>query len=402
MIMNADTSMTNPRTLMVGLGDGGCNVVVAMARHWKGTAPLFMAVNTDVRPWATLDEVSCVQIGTHALKGMGTGGDPRLGRRAAEADLSALREAVEGMECVIFVVGLGGGTGTGAAPLLVEAARKAGAFTLCFAMLPFEFEGERRREYAQRGLLTLQDVADSVIVLPNQRLLAVVDDRANIAQALRTSDEGLARGIQAVWRALGRRGVIRVDFAHVREMIRLGDGMCLFACAEASGPDRIAGILDALKADAALCSGQTLAETPAYLVSVIGSPDFSLREIDRLMAGIQALAPASAQVLAGIDVETEWTDRVWVTLLAVEKIRAGDAPVVLPRAGAAFVSAGVLPDKPADSSARRKAEQPDLFDRPKSDRFSGTEPTIVDGHDLDLPTFVRRGIIIRKPVFDTY
>ncbi|MBI2440737.1 MAG: hypothetical protein HYV35_05125, partial [Lentisphaerae bacterium] len=133
-------SATLPRSLIVGLGNGGCQTVSALEQQWK-EGPRFALVDTDGRSLGHSGDLARVQIGAHVIKGLGTGGEPRLGRRAAEADIGPIRELFQDVELVFLVVCLGGGTGTGAAPLLVEAARKAGALTLCFASLPFEFEG---------------------------------------------------------------------------------------------------------------------------------------------------------------------------------------------------------------------------------------------------------------------
>lgn len=390
---------TLPRTLVVGLGNGGCKTVVAMARHWKD-GPRVVAVNTDGRSLVEAGDLAGLQIGARVIKGLGTGGEPRMGQRAAESDVEAIRGLFRDVDVVCLVVCLGGGTGTGAAPLIVEEARKAGALTLVFASLPFDFEGKRRMELSRRGLLALQASADAVICLPNQRLLELVEDKTNIVAAFQQADAMLARGIQAFWCVISRRGVINLDFEDVSALVRKGNGYCVFACAEGNGPDKVNQVLAAVRNNALLNHGAVLAEAEAFLVSVMGGNDLALKAVDQLMAGIAKIGCAEALAMTGVCCEPEWQDRLFVVFLVVGKKEADDQvrPTVqreedLGGRLIGKVTAGALPTEPA---ARGKIVQADLFADVSQSRFKDVEATVVEGNNLDEPTFKRRGIIVQK------
>lgn len=387
-----------PRTLVVGLGNGGCKTVTAIAGQWK-EGPRMVVVNTDGRSLAEAGDLEGLHIGAHVIKGMGTGGEPRMGRRAAESDIEAVRGLFHDVDVVFLVVCLGGGTGTGAAPLLLEEARKSGALTLCFASLPFEFEGKRRMEHAQRGLMALQAAADAVICLPNQRLLEVVEDRSNIVEAFRKTDEMLARGLQAVWRVISRRGVINLDFDDIGALVHKGNGRCVFACAEGAGPGKVNQVLEAVRNHALLDHGEALAKAEAFLVTIMGGSDLSLKEVDQLMTGIAKIGGSEALAMTGVCCERDWQDRLFVVFLVVERKCADDL---------AFIAStpdeepgkGLIPEAPPEHPAlesvpRGRTKQPDLFEVVRG-RFENVEATVVEGRNLDVPTYKRRGIMIQK------
>ena len=393
------TRLTLPRTLVVGLGNGGCKTVAAMARQWK-EGPRVVAVNTDGRSLAEAGDLASLHIGARVIKGLGTGGEPRMGQRAAESDIEAIRELFRDVDVVFLVVCLGGGTGTGAAPLLVEEARKSGALTLVFGSLPFEFEGKRRMEHARRGLMALQAGADAVICLPNQRLLELVEDKTNIVAAFQQTDDMLARGLQAVWRVISRRGVINLDFEDVSALVHKGNGRCVFACAEGTGPDKVNQVLKAVRHHALLNQGVVLAEAEAFLVSVMGGSDLSLKEVDQLMTGIAKIGRAEALIMTGVCCETKWQDRLFVVFLIVERKGADglvfSAPPRDDEPGGGLISPVPAEEPTAEPGTRGKIVQVGLFDKVSQSRFKDVEATVVEGKNLDIPTFKRRGIMIQK------
>lgn len=390
--------LTLPRTLVVGLGNGGCRVVTAMARQWK-EGPRVAAVNTDGRSLAEAGDLAGLHIGARVIKGLGTGGEPRMGQRAAESDIEAIRGLFRDVDVVFLVVCLGGGTGTGAAPLLVEEARKSGALTLCFASLPFEFEGKRRMEHARRGLMALQALADAVICLPNQRLLELVEDKTNIVAAFQQTDDMLARGLKAVWCVISRRGVINLDFEDVSALVHKGNGRCVFACAEGTGADKVKQVLEAVRRHALLQHGAVLAGAEAFLVTVMGGSDLALREVDQLMAGIAKISRSEALMMTGVCCECDWQDRLFVVFLVAEKKGAEDRTFIGSQPDE-DPGGGLIPEassaKPASEPVSRgKAKQPDLFEVVHG-RFENVEATVVEGNNLDIPTYKRRGIMIQK------
>ena len=382
--------------MMVGVGNGGCSVVTEMARQWKD-GPAMVAINTDTNAVADVEGLRRVPIGAQTMKGMGTGGDPRVGRRAAEADVEAIRGLFQGVNLVFVVVGLGGGTGTGAAPLVVEEARKAGALTLCFSMMPFEFEGPRRMDQAKRGFLALDDVADGVICLPNQRLVGVITDRTNITEAFRKADEILCRGIQAVWRVVCQKGIINLGFADVRALLQAGSGPCVFGCAEGVGPDKVAMVLQAIRVDPVLKHGEALAHAHAYIVSIMGGKDLALKDVDALMQGLMTISRPEALAMTGVCCDPALGDKVFVTILAAEQGSESEPqgrPGLTP--GEAATLSQVSKSDEERAAQKVKLTQGTLFDAARQGRFKDIDPTIVEGNNLDIPTFIRRGIMIQK------
>ena len=392
------------RVLIAGVGTGGCHAVAEMARQWKD-GPGMVAINTDTRDFVDVEGVNCVRMGAQIMKGMSTGGDPRVGRRAAEADGETIRELFHDLDLVLLVVGLGGGTGTGAAPVVVEEARKAGVLTLCFAMMPFEFEGQRRMEQAQRGFLALKDAADGVICLPNQRLFEIIENRTNIAEAFRKADDVLYRGIQAVWRIICRKGIINLDFADIRALLQEGNGQCVFGYAEGQGPDKIEMALQTIRADPLLQHGQIMAQAQSYIVSIIGGTDMTLQDVDGLMQGIAAVGRSDALAMAGVSCDPALQNKVFVTILAAEKTAEKTAEKPAESASQPCQPPAIIETVTPPPAARiekdqgspkMKLTQGTLFDPAEQGRFKDIDPTIIEGSNLDIPTFIRRGIMIQK------
>jgi cell division protein FtsZ len=377
--------------LIVGLGNGGCRAVAAMAPAWA-EGPALVGVNTETH--ADVPGMRYVTIGAPVMKGLGSGGDPRVGRRAAEADVEALRALCRDVDLMFLVVGLGGGTGTGAAPLLAAEASKAGVLTLCFAMLPFEFEGPRRMEHARRGLQALREAADGVICLPNQRLLTMVADRTNVAETFRAADQMLSCGVQALWRVLSSRGLINLDFADLRRLLQQSSAHCVFGCAEGVGPKKISAALQAIRKDPLLQQGEVLAQASKYIVSIIGGTDLTLQDVDQLMRGLKELGRPDALAMAGVSCEAAWQDKVFITILAAEPAPLSDMQG--PAAARQPSGTSAAAAETARSSQAGKLTQPTLFDGLDKGRFKDVGPTIVEGSNLDIPTFIRRGIMIQK------
>lgn len=381
--------------LIVGIGNGGCNTVQAIARQWPD-GPKMVGVNTDQRALAELETIESFPIGEKVLKGLGTGGDPRIARQAAESDIEKLRLLFNGIEMAIFAVGLGGGTGSGVAPILIEEAKKAGALTLCFVMLPFEFEGPRRKEQAERGLQAIRDSADGVICLPSQRLTALIEDKANIQETFRKAETMLATGIQEFWRVLNRSSVINFDFADLCAFLRNSSGNCIFCCSEGSGEQRIEMVLDGIKRHVLFNNCQTLADADAFVICIIGGADLSISDVNGIVQGVSALGSNEALVMTGVGCEPEWHDKIHVTILAAEKRLPGSK-----RAPADIEHARQDIQTKAASKEYSESGQPDLvqtglFDAVEQGRFKGVNPTIVNGSNLDIPTFIRRRIQIQK------
>ncbi len=343
-----------------------------------------LAVNTEAREMPPDAGVQFLQIGARHLHGLGTGGDPRLGQRAMEEDLPALRPWLEQARLVLLATGLGGGTGTGAAPMIMAEARKFGALTLALSMLPFDCESRRRQDQAAQGLLALQEAADGVICLPNQRLLSGAAEDAPLDRLFDNAHDFLRACLQALWRLLARRGVINVSFADLCALVRLGNGRCLMACAEAAGDDKAEQAAAALLNHPLLDGGAALRAARAFILNISGGPDLTLREAQHIVARLGGNGGAEALMMTGMACDPALTGKIWAMVFLAEDAN----PAALGAVGKTAPAPSPVP--------RGKATQLSLFGANAAGRFDGVEPTIMDSENLDKPTYIRRGLPIQK------
>ncbi|MDD4871941.1 MAG: cell division protein FtsZ [Kiritimatiellae bacterium] len=386
--------MHERKVSIVGLGGGGCKVVDWIARtcHW---GPAVTAISTDTEVLASSHATTKLQIGSTRTAGLGTGGDVNLGRLAAEDDIEMIRSLFESIDLVIFVVALGGGTGTGAAPVILSAARDSGALTLCFAILPFNFEGQQKKECAEQGVLALRDVSDALIVVPNERLFEFIGV-SNVADSFEKADEVISDGISSVWKLIMRPGFISLDFAHLQTIVRNGGGICTFGYGIGSGTNRIESALKSLMEGSLLEKGDVISNARSLLVSIAGGNDLTLKEIDDIMKAISAKKQKDAKLFMGTVVDNEVHDRVSITVIASEKWSSD--PVVVPvETKVGEISETGEKPKRSRSGSRAKDLQTKLKLEPTGKgRFKDVEPTVLDGEDFDIPTFVRRGIAVER------
>lgn len=372
------------RVIVIGVGGGGGNAVSRMYAQWPD-GPDVTAVNTDAKALAACSAPTRVQIGRNLTNGLGAGGDPNVGKLAAEDDVDMLRELVSQADLVFLVTALGGGTGTGAAPLVARVAREEGALVLCFATLPFEFEGERRRRQAEDGLRALRMHADVVISMPNQRLLDSADGRASLADAFEKADAALGVGIRALWKLLAQTGIINLDFADLRHLIEHSGGTCAFGYGEATGAGKAAEAVNQILRSPLLDRGERLGKAGALLISIVGGPDLTLVEVKNVMSKLGAAAKPDARRVMGAAVDETWQNRLAVTVLAAENFEEEEAAAAAPEAEPGLFSKQAL--------GAGKPVQEDLkFDPVDKGRFKGVDPTVYQGEDLDIPTYIRRRI----------
>jgi cell division protein FtsZ len=374
------------RVLVLGLGGGGCNGVARMAAAWE-TGPEVQLINTDAQALAACGGAAPrLLIGRALTRGTGAGGDPNLGKLAAEEDADKIRESLIGVEVVLLVVTFGGGTGTGAAPVVARLAREAGATTIGLVTLPFEFEGLRRRQLAEEGLEALRLQADLVVTLPNQHLLSLADDQSSLREAFSRTDAMLNVAVRSVWKLLTQPGIINLTLADLRNMVEHSNGPCTFGYAEGSGPEKAEQALARLRKSPLLEEGRILGRAGALLVNIVGGPDLALAEVTRIMDELNGLVQPDVRLFPGAAIEEGWKGRVAIVVLAAERWDEGLAPSrgldSSPAAAPAEESA--LPTRPL---------QPELpFRNGERGRFRGVDPTVVEGEDLDIPTYLRRGI----------
>jgi len=374
--------MEETRVSVVGVGNGGIRIVDCLAGAGKpgvGTA----AVNTDARSLAASRATTKIQIGATLTRDLGAAGNAHTGRVAAQNDLQMIRNLFADMDLAFVVAGLGGGTGSGAAPVLLEAARDAGVMTLCFATLPFEFEGAQKREIADEAVEELRAVSDALIVVPNDRLFETAGG-AGLPEGFEKADRILAAAARSVWRLVTQPGLITLDFADLQRIAQQS-GSLTMGFGEGRGKNRAARAVEAVLQGPLLDEGRIVASARALLVSIVGGEDLALKEVGEIMDAVKAAAGAEADVFMGTVVDAECRSRITVTVIASEQWAAG------PRAKKKGDA------EPAGAKGGRRPQQIQLgFDAGGKGRFRDTEPTILNGEDLDTPTFIRRSITIER------
>ncbi len=297
---------------VIGVGGGGGNAVNRMID--EGLAGVeFIAVNTDGQALILSKARNRVRIGEKLTRGLGAGGNPEIGRKAAEESADELYEVLRGADMVFITGGMGGGTGTGAAPVVAQVAKELGALTIGVVTRPFTFEGSRRCASAEMGIEDLKSKVDTLIVIPNDRLLQIVDKRASLNDAFRMADDVLRQGIQGISELITVPGLINLDFADVRTIMSEG-GAALMAVGMASGEDR------ARKAAEAAISSNLLDVTidgaRGILFNVTGGPDMSLFEVNEAAAIIKETSHADVNLIFGAVIDENMRDQIRITVIA--------------------------------------------------------------------------------------
>src|SRR3989442_1467652 len=307
---------------VLGVGGAGCNVVEHIARQRAARSEFadvqLAAVNTDLQSLFDLSVECVMPLGATRTRGLGAGGDPDVGRTAAEEDTEQLRRLCAGAEVVVIVTGRGGGTGTGVSPVLARVAKEAGPLVLPIATLPFECEGARRQRQAQAGLEKLKEAADAVLCLPNQRVLKLIDENTSLIETFKITNDLLAQGLRGIWRLLTRAGIINVDFADLCAVVRGQHAESAFACAEARGEHRAREVVEKLLASPLLEGGAVLNEAESVLVSIVAGSDLTMAEVNRVMSQINR-ACENAHIIMGAAVEVDFGDRLSATVIATRR-----------------------------------------------------------------------------------
>ena len=297
---------------VVGIGGGGVNAVNRMIdAGLKGVE--FIAVNTDAQALSLSDADVKVDIGRQLTRGLGAGSDPEIGRKAAEDHRDELEETLKGADMVFITAGKGGGTGTGAAPVIAEIAKTQGALTIGVVTRPFTFEGRRRAVQAEAGIQRLKDAVDTLITIPNDRLLTVSNDKTSMLNAFKMADEVLLQGVQGITDLITTPGLINTDFADVK-MIMSNAGTAIMGIGTASGDSRAA-----LAAKSAITSPLLEASIDGargILLNIAGSTDLGLFEVNEAAEIIHNAAHPDANIIFGQVVDDTMGDEVRVTVIA--------------------------------------------------------------------------------------
>jgi cell division protein FtsZ len=373
------------RIKVVGVGGGGSNAVNRMIEEGMSGVE-FISINTDAQALLLSNAPRRVRIGDKLTRGLGAGGDPEKGQKAAEESSEELYEVIRGADMVFIAAGMGGGTGTGAAPVVAQVAKECGALTIGVVTKPFTFEGNKRTLSAESGINRFKDHVDTLIVIPNDRLLQIVDKRASLKDSFRMADDVLRQGIQGISELITVPGLINLDFADVRTIMSEG-GAALMAVGKAAGEDRAR-----LAAEQAISSALldiTIDGARGILFNVTGGPNMTLFEVNQAAAIIKETAHPEVNLIFGAVIDPNMGDEIRITVIATGFERTGLTRRSLERPSARAArpaSAPVMQPAHPQADHARPPAQP----APRGNDLSEFQPRSYNTEDLDIPAFLRR------------
>ena len=452
---------------VVGVGSAGSNALDRVLLDGMDKADL-IAINTDVQSLASSVAARKVQLGRSSTHGLGTGGDPELGYQAAIESADEIRQAIAGARMIFICAGLGGGTGSGAAPIVAQLAREAGSLVIAFATLPFSFEGKRRAAQAQDALSRLNEIANAVICFENDRMGDMVAPKAGIHQAFGIADMTISQSVRSIVNLIQRPGLIRIGFDDLFAALRSQNGRCLFGFGESDTDNRAHDALTQALKNPLMDKGRMLSEAAHVLVQVAGGPGMTLSEVEILMRELGRHVRDHTQIVFGTAVDGKMGNRLSVTIIsslasedsiATQDTSAPPEPFLAPPPAileqveeqppappkidiVPEIESAALPEPapddliavepPVAAEAPRppvpapsiKKPAPRLippkkkpvmekeakppkekivqvkqevlqFEPVTRGRFEKSEPTIVEGQDLDIPTFLRKNIRVK-------
>jgi cell division protein FtsZ len=455
---------------IVSVGGAGLNALDRIVLDGLEGAEV-LAVNTDVQSLASSVAAHKVQLGRTVTRGLGAGGDPEVGYQAAFESTEEIREALTGARMIFICTGLGGGTGSGAAPYVAHLAREAGALVLAFATLPFSFEGKRRNAQAREALGRLNEIANAVVCFENDQMGDMVGPQAGIHQAFSKADTTISQSIRSIVNLIQRPGLIRIGFDDLVAALRSRNGRCLFGFGESDSDNRAHDALAQALKSPLMDRGRTLADAARVLVQVAGGPGMTLSEVEIVMKELDRHVSDETQILFGTAVDGRLGDRLSVTIISSfaaednvvpqqaqtsplsnavpvppvweqphenpSKIKVEPEPVPVedfqlpettpieeaepmevenvPAPSVESVSSAFevvdTPEPPVNTPRRKPAPSKEekmsaeksmqakqevlQFEPVNRGRFEKSEPTIVEGEDLDVPTYLRKKIKVK-------
>ena len=365
---------------VIGVGGGGQNAVNRMiAEAMQGIE--FIAVNTDQQALMLSQAPVRIRLGDKVTRGLGAGGNPNQGEKAAEESSDEIYSVIKGADMVFITAGMGGGTGTGAAPVIARIAKEQGALTIGVVTRPFSFEGTPRQRAAEAGIERLKEHVDTLIVIPNDRLLDIVDKRASLSQSFRVADDVLRQGIQGISEVITTPGLINLDFADVRAIMSEG-GAALMAVGTASGEGRARAA-----AEQAITSNLldvTIDGAHGILFNVTGGPDMALHEVNEAAMLIRSAAHPDCNVIFGAVIDENMKDTVRITVIATGFEHTGGATRRVNRPSQSRDREGV------SRTANPPRYTPATTTPEPREESAASASTGYDPDDLELPTFLRR------------
>jgi cell division protein FtsZ len=368
------------RIKVLGVGGGGSNAVNRMiAEGLQGVE--FVAVNTDAQALMLSHAENRVRVGDKLTKGLGSGGDPVIGGKAADESSDDLYEVINGADMVFITAGMGGGTGTGGAPVIARIAREAGALTIGVVTKPFTFEGSRRRSVAEEGIERLKEQVDTLIVIPNDRLLEIVDRRASIQEAFRVADDVLRQGIQGISELITVPGLINLDFADVRSIMAEG-GAALMAIGRGEGDDKAVDAAEQAIASSLL--DVTIDGARGILFNVTGGKDLTLFDVNEAAEIIRKTAHPDANIIFGAVIDESLSDEIQITVIATGFDSATQQRPMTVRKAATATRPATTTTVPVEATEQRVA--------PRAVPVPDFPVRTLDSENLDIPAFLRKHV----------
>ncbi len=412
---------------LVGVGGAGSNAVDRL--KMENLERLQLAViNTDLQALSSSPVQDKVLIGSGVTRGLGAGGDPELGREAAEADREKIAAVVKDCDLVFLLAGMGGGTGSGASPVVAEIAAEQGALVIAFVTLPFSFEGGRRLKQAEESLLALRRVCDAVIPLPNDVLMQESAENETVLDSFARADEWIGRGVKSIWAMLFRTGLINIDFATLRQAFAATrGGKTLFGLGHGAGENAVADAIESLKMCPLLATPEFSRKADRLLINIVGGADLTLPKVNELMTSITEQFGKESHIIMGAVIDEEMQGKVEVCVLGtsdmggrgavrrpvpaarnkapVNRTDTADPVTSDPGSNRSVVTvapAHVAANDPAASvssthaaavhTAKVAQEEFGFGELESRGHFDKTDRNLFEGQDLDVPTYLRKGI----------
>jgi cell division protein FtsZ len=376
---------------VIGIGGGGGNAINSMILHQKIKGVEFIAVNTDAQALLNSKADIKIQIGENITKGLGSGADPDVGRQAAEESQEQLKDIFVDTDMVFLTCGMGGGTGTGGSPIIAQLAKEAGALTVAVATKPFAFEGTRRKVVAEDGIEVLKDKVDTLIVIPNERLLDIVDKKMTLLEAFKVADSVLGQAVQGISDIITIPGLINVDFADVRSVMS-DAGSALMGIGTASGESRATKA--AREAITSPLLELSMEGAKGVLFNIVGSPDMTMSEVNEAAKIISGAADADANIIFGAVIDEEMDDQVKITVIAAgfDETRRRLQDWV------SYAEPAAKEEKPTEEIVGEKEGEPEekkeargrKEDKDEEDKKPLHEEVKIEDK-FDIPAFLRRG-----------
>jgi cell division protein FtsZ len=355
---------------VIGVGGGGSNAVNRMISCGLKKVE-FIAANTDVQALSKSRAATVLAIGTKVTGGLGAGADPEKGEKAALEDREMIANVFKGADMVFVTAGMGGGTGTGAAPVIAQVARETGALTVGVVTKPFKFEGATRMRIAEEGIAKMREAVDTLIIIPNELLLEIVDDKTTVIDAFLMADDVLRQGVQGISDLITIPGLMNVDFADVKTTMQ-GQGDALMGIGVGSGSNRAEEAANnAVKNP--LLKGSTMAGSKHVLINITGGPDLSLKEVSRIGNTVTANVDPDALIITGTALDESFNDKIQVTVIAT-----------------GFKSENITEVKPQVQSFEKTGA--DIMSGPEWDKILGQPHAGLSKknyEDLDTPAYLR-------------